>query len=220
VLHRMTELDARLRKAVRDYDWTGVYPDIHGFCSTDLSAFYFDIRKDALYCDAADSHRRRSARTVLDVLHRCLCAWLAPVLTFTAEEAWLSRFPSETDSVHLHDFPELPAEWRDEALAERWAALRTTRATATGMLEELRRSGEIGSSLQAKVTVAADAGYDRAFWEEILIVSQVERAAAAGFAVEKAPGTKCDRCWRVLPEVGESAAHPTLCRRCDAVVGA
>ncbi|MDN3564794.1 isoleucine--tRNA ligase [Paeniroseomonas aquatica] len=220
VLHRLTELDARLRKAVRDYDWTGVYPDIHGFCSTDLSAFYFDIRKDALYCDAADSHRRRSARTVLDVLHRCLCAWLAPVLAFTAEEAWLSRFPSETDSVHLHDFPVLPAEWRDEALAGRWAALRATRATATGMLEELRRSGEIGSSLQAKVTVAADAGYDRAFWEEILIVSQVERAAADGFAVEKAPGAKCDRCWRVLPEVGASAAHPTLCRRCEAVVGA
>jgi isoleucyl-tRNA synthetase len=223
VLHRLTELDAKLRAAAKDYEWTGVYPEIHGFCNTDLSAFYFDIRKDALYCDARDSHRRRSARTVLDALHRCLCAWLAPVLAFTAEEAWLSRFPSETDSIHLHDFPEMPAEWRDDALAEKWAKLRARRSTATQLLEQLRRDGDIGSSLQAKVTVppAGDADFDPAFWEEFLIVSQVEQGIESGpLRVEKAPGTKCDRCWRVLPEVGASAAHPTLCRRCEAVVEA
>ncbi|WP_043360310.1 isoleucine--tRNA ligase [Belnapia sp. F-4-1] len=218
VLHRLTELDAKLRKAAKDYDWTGVYPEIHAFCSTDLSAFYFDIRKDSLYCDAADSHRRRSARTVLDVLHRCLCAWLAPVLVFTAEEAWLARFPDDDDSIHLHDFPVLPGEWRDEALAERWAALRARRAEATGLLEELRRSGEIGSSLQASVAVPEAAGFDTGFWEEILIVSRVEQVPAEGFTATKAPGAKCDRCWRVLEEVGQSAAHPTLCRRCEAVV--
>ncbi|MDB5372126.1 MAG: isoleucine-tRNA ligase, partial [Belnapia sp.] len=220
VLHRLTELDGRLRQAAKDYDWTGVYPDIHGFCSTDLSAFYFDIRKDALYCDARDSHRRRSARTVLDALHRCLCAWLAPVLVFTAEEAWLSRFPSEVDSIHLHDFPVLPEEWRDAALAERWTALRLRRAVATQQLEELRRSGEIGSSLQAKVSLPEDAGYKAEFWEEILIVSQAGHGTGTDFKVEKASGIKCDRCWRVLPEVGASAAHPTLCRRCEAVVAA
>jgi isoleucyl-tRNA synthetase len=218
VLHRLAELDGKLRQAAKDYDWTGVYPELHTFCSTDLSAFYFDIRKDSLYCDAADSHRRRSARTVLDVLHRCLCAWLAPVLVFTAEEAWLARFPDEGDSIHLHDFPELPAEWRDEALAERWATLRARRAEATGLLEELRRSGEIGSSLQARVEVPAAAGFDPGFWEEILIVSKAEMAAGEGFTAAKAPGAKCDRCWRVLEEVGLSAAHPTLCRRCEAVV--
>ncbi|MBL6457061.1 isoleucine--tRNA ligase [Belnapia sp. T6] len=218
VLHRLTELDAKLRKAAKDYDWTGVYPEIHAFCSTDLSAFYFDIRKDSLYCDAADSHRRRSARTVLDVLHRCLCAWLAPVLVFTAEEAWLARFPDEKDSIHLHEFPALPGEWRDEALAERWAALRARRAEATGLLEELRRSGEIGSSLQASVAVPEAAGFDAGFWEEILIVSRAELVPAEGFTATKAPGAKCDRCWRVLEEVGQSAAHPTLCRRCEAVV--
>ncbi len=218
VLHRLTELDGKLRQAAKDYDWTGVYPEIHAFCSTDLSAFYFDIRKDSLYCDAAGSHRRRSARTVLDVLHRCLCAWLAPVLVFTAEEAWLARFPDENDSIHLHDFPALPGEWRDEALAERWAALRARRAEATGLLEELRRSGEIGSSLQASVAVPAGAGFDPGFWEEILIVSRAGMVPDESFTATKAHGAKCDRCWRVLEEVGLSAAHPTLCRRCEAVV--
>ncbi|NOG70177.1 isoleucine--tRNA ligase [Roseicella sp. DB1501] len=227
VLHRLTELDARIRKAAEDYDWTGVYPEIHNFCATDLSAFYFDIRKDALYCDGPDSHRRRSARTVLDVLHRCLCAWLAPVLVFTAEEAWLARFPDENGSIHLTDFPMVPEGWKDPALAERWAEIRRFRRSVTGDIEEKRRAGTIGSSLQAKallrfapeepanVLTAEE-------WAEVLIVSQVTltEAAETGETVEVAPGTKCDRCWRVLPEVGVSERHPTLCRRCEAVVEA
>ena len=102
-------------------------PEIHGFCATDLSAFYFDIRKDALYCDAQDSHRRRSARTVLDGCTGCLCAWLAPVLVFTAEEAWLARFPDENGSIHLTDFPSCPEGWRDAALAVKWARVREVR---------------------------------------------------------------------------------------------
>ena len=108
VLHRLAELDARVRGAVASHDWTGVVPELHGFCNNDLSAFYFDIRKDALYCDAADSPRRRAVRTVLDLLHRHLCALLAPVLVFTAEEAWLARFGGEEESIHLHDFPAVP----------------------------------------------------------------------------------------------------------------
>jgi isoleucyl-tRNA synthetase len=222
VLHRLTELDARLRHAVANHDWTGVYPEIHAFCASDLSAFYFDIRKDSLYCDAKDSPRRRAARTAIDALHRCLTAWLAPVLPFTAEEAWLARFPSDTDSIHLRDWPVLPADWKDDALAAKWAALREARGIATAELEVARRNGLIGASLQAKVTLAGDAfaALDEAGWEEVLIASQVARAPAdtAAATVEPAPGTKCDRCWRVLPEVGQSHAHPTLCRRCEAVV--
>src|ERR1700748_1503000 len=113
VLHRLTELDARIRAAVQSYDWTGVYPELHNFCATDLSAFYFDVRKDTIYCDRPESMRRRAARTVLDHLHRCLTAWLAPVLCFTAEDAWCARF-GEAGSVHLQLFPELPAAWRDD----------------------------------------------------------------------------------------------------------
>ncbi|MDO9708109.1 isoleucine--tRNA ligase [Paracraurococcus lichenis] len=232
VLHRLTELNAKVCAAADPdsptrFDWTGVVPEIHNFCSTDLSAFYFDIRKDALYCDAPDSHRRRSARTVLDVLHRCLCAWLAPVLVFTAEEAWLARFADEEGSVHLTDFPLVPEGWKDEALAARWAAIRQFRRSVTGDIEEKRRAGTIGSSLQAKALLrfaegdAADV-LSPAEWEEVLIVSQAEvaRAAETGETVEVAPGAKCDRCWRVLPEVGFSKKHPTLCRRCEAVVEA
>jgi len=227
VLHRLTELDARIRKAAEDYDWTGVYPELHNFCATDLSAFYFDIRKDALYCDGPDSHRRRSARTVLDVLHRCLCTWLAPALVFTAEEAWLARFPSEDGSVHLVDFQFVPAGWKDTGLAERWNAIRTYRRTVTAGLEDMRREGTIGSSLQAKMQLVFGEGdpadhLSADEWAEVLIVSQVEllRGAQTSNEPTVAPGTKCDRCWRVLPEVGASAAHPTLCRRCEAVVEA
>ncbi|EFH13296.1 isoleucine--tRNA ligase [Teichococcus cervicalis] len=223
VLHRLTELDGRMRKAVADYDWNGVYPEIHAFCATDLSAFYFDIRKDSLYCDAADSPRRRAARTVLDALHRCLTTWLAPVMPFTAEEAWLARFPSEDGSVHLELFPEMPAEWRDATLAAKWERVRDARRGATQLLEQDRKEGRIGASLQARVTFAPDseaAGLlPPELWEEVLIVSEVALGAAgAGVATDLAPGQKCERCWRVLPEVGASHAHPTLCRRCEAVV--
>jgi isoleucyl-tRNA synthetase len=223
VLHRLTELDGRMRKAAEDYDWTGVYPELHNFCATDLSAFYFDIRKDALYCDALDSPRRRAARTVLDVLHRCLCAWLAPVLVFTAEEAWLARFPDENGSVHLTDFPFIPAGWQDAALAEKWAKVRELRRQVTTAIEAQRQQGSIKSSLQAQLAFGPEAA-DRDLlgaedWAEVCIVSHAALAGGVGIvAASPAPGTKCDRCWRVLPEVGASAAHPSLCRRCEAVV--
>jgi isoleucyl-tRNA synthetase len=221
VLHRLTELDAKLRQAQRDHDWSGVYPEIHAFCATDLSAFYFDIRKDSLYCDAKDSVRRRAARTVIDQLHRCLTTWLAPVLVFTAEEAWLARFP-DGDSVHLQDWPVLPAAWRDDALSAKWAVLRDARGIATAELEVARRNGLIGASLQAKVALEGDAfaALPAEAWEDVLIASQVAVApgAEARATVTQAPGAKCDRCWRVLPEVGQSHAHPALCRRCEAVV--
>ena len=127
------EIDARIRAAVDSYDWIGVFPELHNFCATDLSAFYFDVRKDAIYCDRPDSLRRRAARTVLDRLHRCLTAWLAPVLCFTAEEAWCARFGDES-SVHLELFPTPPESWRDEALAAKWDGIRAIRRRITGCL--------------------------------------------------------------------------------------
>ncbi len=226
MLHRMWEIDAQVKGAVDSHDWAGLYPAIHAFCTTDLSAFYFDIRKDALYCDRPDSIRRRAARTVLDHLHRCLCTWLAPVLVFTAEEAWTSRFGEET-SVHLQDFVEVPARWRDDALAERWATIRARRSAATAALEAMRRDGKIGASLQASVALGlpeADEGLlAAAEWAEVLIVSEAKLTRAAEPTVETglAPGEKCARCWKILPEVGSVHAHPTLCLRCtDAVEAA
>ena len=106
ILDRLAQLGQRIDTAVQNHDWAGVYPDIHTFCSADLSAFYFDIRKDTLYCDRPDNHTRRACRTMLDLLHRCLCTWLAPVLCFTAEEAWSARF-GDSSSVHLQRFPDV-----------------------------------------------------------------------------------------------------------------
>ncbi|MBC7800122.1 MAG: class I tRNA ligase family protein, partial [Gemmatimonadaceae bacterium] len=214
VLHRLAELDQRVRGALASHDWTGVYPDIHAFCSADLSAFYFDVRKDVLYCDPAGSDRRRAARTVLDHLHRCLTAWLAPVLCFTAEEAWLARFPSDDGSVHLQAFPDVPAAWLDPALAAEWAEIRKVRSEVTTRLEAARAAKQIGSSLQAKVTVGGDtARLTDAGWAEVCIVSDAQWTGE--YSVGRADGDKCARCWRVLPEVG---ATP-LCVRCTGAVG-
>ncbi len=219
VLHRLSELDQRMQGALTTHDWTGVYPDIHAFCSADLSAFYFDVRKDVLYCDAPDNLRRRAARTVLDHLHRCLVAWLAPVLCFTAEEAWLARFPSEDDSVHLQMFPSIPDAWHDVAIGERWAKIREARGAVTTALEAARLEKLIGASLQATVTLPAAYAdlLDAEGWAEIGIVSGI--AFSDALSVQRAPGDKCARCWRVLPEVGQQAGHPTLCIRCAGVVG-
>jgi isoleucyl-tRNA synthetase len=216
VLHRLTELDARIRRAAMDYDWTGVMPELHAFCASDLSAFYFDVRKDALYCDRPDAPRRRASRTVLDMLHRCLCIWLAPVLCFTAEDAWTARF-GDSDSVHLQTLPDLPAAWRNEALGARMAQIREARGSITAAVEALRRDGTIGASLQAQVTLPPSMDVlDAAGWEEIAIVSRVTRGET--LAASPAPGAKCERCWRVLDEVGSQPGHLSLCARCaDAV---
>jgi isoleucyl-tRNA synthetase len=224
VLHRLTELDTRIRAAVESYDWTGVYPELHTFCAADLSAFYFDIRKDAIYCDRPDSLRRRAARTVLDHLHRCLTTWLAPVLCFTAEEAWGARF-GEADSVHLQLFPTLPASWRDAALAAKWETIRAIRRRITVPIEEARKAGTIGASLAAaaRLPLAPDEAtlLDADNWAEVAIVSLVHPVAGSAddpAEITPAPGTKCVRCWRVLQEVGHQPNHPMLCARCaDAV---
>jgi isoleucyl-tRNA synthetase len=201
---------------VKSHDWTGVLPALHAFCATDLSAFYFDVRKDALYCDRPDSIRRRAARTVLDHLQRCLTLWLAPILVFTAEEAWTARF-GEGESVHLQRTPDLPGEWADPALGARIEALRDVRRTVTAAIERMRAEGAIGSSLQTTAVIGPEApALGAAGWAELCITSSATLAGETTAAI--APGDKCARCWRVLPEVGSLPDHPALCRRCaDAV---
>ena len=156
MLSRLAELDATVRAGYHDYDFKRAFHALLNFCVNDLSAFYFDIRKDALYCDPYDSVTRRAALTVLDRVFEALTAWLAPMLCFTMEEAWLNRFPGDQGSVHLRQFPDVPAEWRNEALAEKWRKVRQVRRVVTGALEIERKEGRIGSSLEAapKVYVA------------------------------------------------------------------
>lgn len=237
ILHRLSELDEIVRRSYLDYDFKRVTHTLSNFMNVDLSAFYFDIRKDALYCDAPSSLRRRACRTVLDELFSCLTAWLAPVLCFTAEEVWLSRFPADDASVHLRTFPAIPAGWRNEALAEKWREVRELRRVVTGALEVERREKRIGASLEAAPDVyvsdpdllAAMKGVDLA---ELTIVSQAtliegEGPATAfrlddvrGVAVvpKRAEGRKCARSWRVLPEVGSDPEFPDLSLRDAAAV--
>ncbi len=236
VLHRLWELDGLVRKSCAEYDFHRMFRELHDFCAVDLSAFYFDIRKDSLYCDDPTDVRRRAARTVLDALFSRLTAWLAPILCFTAEEAWICRYPDEGESVHLRTYPETPADWRDDALAAKWEKIRRVRRVVTGALERERAEKRIRSSLQAspKVYVTAEfmaafAGLDLA---EIAITSDAELvegdAPAGAFALDEAPGIgvvpdaaegeKCERCWRVLPEVGGDARAPGTCGRCTAAV--
>jgi isoleucyl-tRNA synthetase len=218
ILHRLAELDALVHAALASHDWTGVYPAIHYFCATDLSAFYFDIRKDSLYCDRPDTEKRRACRSLLDILHRCLTAWLAPALPFTAEEAYCARH-GENGSVHLTLFPEIPANWRNDALAEKWGKIREIRGGVTSAIEAMRREKVIGSSLQAVALLppAARELLSAQDWADISITSHAEFGSEAGAA--QAPGEKCERCWRVLPEVGSAPAHPSLCLRCCEAVG-
>ncbi|MFN3934531.1 isoleucine--tRNA ligase [Parvibaculum sp.] len=237
ILHRLAELDDLVRKAYLDYDFKRVTQALSSFMNVELSAFYFDIRKDALYCDAPSSIRRRACRTVLDRLFNCLTAWLAPVLCFTVEEVWLSRFPSEEGSVHLRTFPEIPGEWRNEALSEKWKKVRELRRAVTGALEVERREKRIGASLEAAPDVyvsrpeliEAMKGVDLA---EISITSQARLIEGEGPAdawrlddvpgvavVPKlAEGRKCARSWRILPEVGSDPDYPDLSLRDAAAV--
>ena len=148
MLHRLAELDPLIRQAYADFDYKRIFAALSAFMTVDLSAFYFDIRKDALYCDPYSSTTRRACLTVLDHLFRATVCWLAPMLCFTAEEAWLAREPN-AQSVHLEPFPQVPPSWRDEALAEKWRKLRNVRRVVTGALELERAAKRIGSSLEA-----------------------------------------------------------------------
>jgi isoleucyl-tRNA synthetase len=237
VLHRLAELDQLVRRSIAEYDFHGLFTALHNFCAVDLSAFYFDIRKDRLYCDGFDDPHRRAARTVLDRTFDCLVRWLAPILCFTAEEAWLARYGEADDrSVHLELFAEVPAAWLDPDLAARWAGLRDLRRVVTGALEVERAEKRIGSSLQAAVAIFAPEPLVATLGDvdlaELCITSAATVAAAPppagaftlpdvagiGVVVSPAIGTRCERCWRVLPEVGHVPGHDDLCQRCAEVI--
>jgi isoleucyl-tRNA synthetase len=237
ILHRLAETDALVRQTAEAYDFHTMFTVLHNLCAVDLSAFYFDVRKDALYCDAPDAARRRATRTVLDHVFEHLVRWLAPVLCFTAEEAWLGRHgESEESSVHLQLYRAVPEDWRDEALGAKWAKIRELRRVVTGAIEMERAQKRIGSSLQAAVEIFAApewatplAGIDL---PELCITSAAALkpgtapadaftlgdVPGVGARVTLAPGDKCERCWRVLPEVGADQAHADLCERCAEAV--
>ncbi len=236
VLNRLAELDARVRSGYAVYDFQGVFQALFQFCTVDLSAFYFDIRKDVLYCDG-DSTERRAARTVLDLLFHRLTTWLAPVLAFTMEEVWLERFPGDQSSVHLEDMPDTPADWLNPDLAEKWAKVRRARRAVTAALEVQRTEKVIGSSLEAAPVVHVQEPemlevLKSVAFEDVCITSDIAltndpgpdeafrlpEADGVSVVFEKAQGQKCQRCWKILPDVG-THKHPETCKRCSDALG-
>jgi len=237
MLHRLYELNQEVRQAYASYDYRKVVALLSQFLNSELSAFYFDIRKDALYCEPYSSAKRRAALTVIDELFDALVAWLAPILSFTAEEAWLARHASAEGSVHLKTFPEIDKAWRNDELAQKWEKVRAVRRVVTGALELERADKRIGSSLEAapKVYVAnndmlrALEGVDLA---EISITSAAKLIAKAppedafmlpdvpgvGVVPKRAEGRKCARSWRILPDVGADPDFPELSPRDAAAV--
>ncbi|MEO0714793.1 MAG: class I tRNA ligase family protein, partial [Pseudomonadota bacterium] len=216
VLHRLAELDTLVREAYAVYDFKKIMAALINFCAVDLSSVYFDIRKDSLYCDAPGDPRRRAARTVMDKVLRRLLTWLAPIMAFTTEEAFLlSRFAEEGDSVHLMLFPDTPADWHDTELAERWAKIFKVRRVVTGALEIERREKRIGSSLEAAPDVyitdkALIDAYDGEIAADLFITSDAKLihgdGPGGGFTLDevegvtvvpgKATGQKCARSWK------------------------
>ncbi len=213
VLTLLGQLDMDLREAAEAYELNRYLRRLTDFANEDLSAFFFDIRKDSLYCDAATDPKRRAYRTVLDVLFHALVRYAAPILCFTAEEVWQARFPSEDGSVHFLEWPELPALPGDEPLGTDWADVRSLRASVTEAIEPLRREKKVKSSLEAEVTVP-EMPLDAAELAETFIVARVSEGDEV--TVTRTDYHKCGRCWRHLPDV---AVDGDLCARCESVVG-
>ena len=216
VLHLLGKLDVELRSAAEAYEFNRYARALTDFANEDLSAFFFDIRKDSLYCDAADDPKRRAYRTVLDLLFHALVRYAAPILAFTAEEVWQARFPSEDGSVHLLEWPELPKLPADTAVSTKWEDVRRLRERVTEAIEPLRREKIVRSSLEADVTVPELPLPEDALAEAFIVASVAKgQDDAETVGVARTDKRKCGRCWRHLPDVAEDDA---LCHRCAEVV--
>jgi isoleucyl-tRNA synthetase len=232
MLHRLFELDALVRKGYADFDYKRIFAALSSFMTSDLSAFYFDIRKDTLYCDPFSSVKRKACLTVLDHLFRCTVTWLAPMLCFTAEESWLCRYGEAAKSVHLEIFPKVPTSWRDDKLAEKWRKIRIVRRVVTGALEIERAQKRIGSSLEAHPIVHVS---NAELYEAVVDcdLAEVCITSAATLVQDEGPrsafrlpevvgvtvvpnlaeGTKCARSWKILTTIGADPKYPDVSPR-------
>jgi isoleucyl-tRNA synthetase len=232
MLHRLFELDGLVRGAYAEFDYKRIFAALSSFMTSDLSAFYFDIRKDTLYCDPYSSVKRKACLTVLDHLFRCTVTWLAPMLCFTAEESWLSRYGGAAKSVHLEIFPEVPGAWRDDRLADKWRKIRAVRRVVTGALEIERAQKRIGSSLEAHpiVHVSNEELYEAVVdcdLAEVCITSAAtlvrDEAPGSAFRLPEvagvavvpnlAEGKKCARSWKILTNIGDDPDYPDVSPR-------
>jgi isoleucyl-tRNA synthetase len=232
MLHKLVELDVKVRDAYENFDFARVVATLTAFMNADLSAFYFDIRKDALYCDAPSSGRRRGALEAIEHIFRAVTIWLAPVLVFTAEEAWGARGGAH-GSIHLEQFPVIPAAWRDDQLSGTWDTIRMLRLAVTGAIEIARAHKQIGSSLEAAPRVyLSDPEHLKALegvdFAEVCITSDIAiefgtpapegafrlpEAPDVGVVVERARGVKCARSWRYFDPATASPDFPDVTPR-------
>jgi isoleucyl-tRNA synthetase len=232
MLHRLSEIDAVVRQAYANFDYKTVVAALSNFMNTDLSAFYFDIRKDALYCDPPSSVTRKAALTTVDILCDAILKWLAPIISFTADEAWLDYRPGGSPSVHLLTFPENLGGFRDDALAAKWEIIRNVRRVVTGALEVERAAKRIGSSLEASpiiyvsdrtilatlfdvdlAEVCITSNYEVREGEAPADAFRLDSVPGVGVVVERAAGIKCARSWKILPTVGDDAEYPDVSPR-------
>ena len=232
MLHRLGAVSEVVRAGYEDFDFRRVYQTLFNFMTIELSAFYFDIRKDALYCDPDNSPARRGCYTVMDITFDCLTSWLAPILCFTTEEVWQSRHGETRGSIHEQQFPDIPAHYKNDELGAKWDIIRKIRRVVTGALEIERQEKRIGSSLEAApvVFIANTDWFDKTQdlnMADICITSQIdirnEVPPAEAFTLDDvkevgvipalAIGQKCRRSWKILPDVGSVEAYPDLSPR-------
>ncbi len=244
VLHKLAVVQEHFQKAIDDYEIPSFYENLHFFCAKTLSAFYFDIRKDSLYCDDPESLIRRSVRTVMDIVFQAVVLWLGTVLCFTAEEAWQSRYNGQKGSIKLQVLPVFilnsPKTWKNDELDEKFNDIHRTREILAKAIEQLRKDKVIGSSSQVEILFHDPNSLlskDIKFWEDIFIVSKVtinpspeilkefsqdpDRSVrgklkdSIEWCAQMAPGKKCQRCWKIKEEVGNLKPHDDLCQRCN-----
>ncbi len=226
VLNKVYKLSKKIIKLTQNYQLGDIYREVYDFCNDDLSSFYFDIRKDTLYCSSYDSVERRSCRTVLDILFECICTWLAPILCFTTEEAWKTQNIDENESVHLKEYFKPNDLWKDDTLSKKWEIIRNLRLKVTNKIEEKRREGLIGSSLEAVIDLEVSTNYFKTLsnlnLSEIFICSKVELKVSNDLEKDdvrvgcgKVSGLKCERCWKISDDVNIDSL---LCPRCTNVI--
>jgi isoleucyl-tRNA synthetase len=225
ILNRLAEISVDCQRAYAEFEFHKVYHTLNQFCAVDLSSLYIDITKDRMYCDAPESPRRRATQFVMQKTFGALCRWIAPILAFTAEEAW--GFLERSGSVHVQEFPSELGPWRNADAHNRMVEAIALRGIVSQKLEEARQKKVIGNSLEAKVHLQIKKGDSFEFWrenqqqlEEILIVSDLTLTSGSDndASVSKTAFHKCARCWRHREYVGKSKTHPDLCDRCEAVV--
>ena len=230
ILHRLWEVDQIIQKCVKDFNFHLMFTTLLNFCSNDLSSFYFDIRKDSIYCDSFDSKKRRSARTLLNLIFDHLVRWLAPSLSFTCEEAWKAK--GNTSSIHLEDFLKASQDFKNNDIANKWNIIKNIRKVITGAIEKKRAEKLIGSSLEANVIIYVKEDLKKKIeeinFDEVAITSSfqlldyknkkdyfaLEEIDDVAVTVEKTDGQKCERCWKYTDILQDKQ----ICQRCDEAI--